>query len=104
MKSLNASLKWVGFLETATERDFFDLHVLFPKVRQIIIRAREPHAAHIVANGLARTVKYLVEIAHRDPSRSCNLCGIKTRIVEIVFNERGAAAIDRRPHRRLADR
>src|SRR6516225_10457642 len=93
---------WV--LEAAAEGDFFDLHVPFPKVGQIIIRARKPQAAHMIAYGLARSVKYLVQITHRNPSSGCDLCGIKTRIVEIVFNERGAAAIDRRPHRRLPSR
>src|SRR6516165_11246174 len=46
-----AEVGWV--LEAAAEGDFFDLHVPFPKVGQITIRAREPHAAHMIAHGLA---------------------------------------------------
>jgi hypothetical protein len=55
-----AEVGWV--LEAAAERDFFDLHVPFPKVGQIIVRAREPHAADIIADRFARTVKYLVQM------------------------------------------
>src|SRR6476469_5178187 len=53
-------------LEAAAEGDFLDLDVPLANVGELIVRARKPHTPHMVADRLARFMKYLVQIAQRN--------------------------------------